>query len=518
MKKRITALLLTALALVSMLAGCGTADAPYVPTGNGLTWDDGSGAAQETTAPEKELELVLMYYPEITMNPYSCTDYTNQTLFSLLYQGLFAVDSEYKVTPVLCGDFFVSENMRNYIFYLDENATFSDGTPMTIMDVYASYLAAKENKVYSGRFFHVRELTVTEDGGLSIFLDTAFEDLPLLLDIPIVKEAEVLADRPTGSGPYYLEQTTFGMRLRRDSDWWCRDSATLIVDSSAITLRAAESNTQIRDSFEFSDVGLVRANPGSDAYADYRCDYELWDCENNLFLYLACNMESEVFSNEALRSSLTYGIDRNALAQEHYRGFARAASLPASPAFPYYSEALAAKYAYDGEAFAKAVSKAKMRGKKVVLIVNGNSSLRCRVARQLGDMLSDGGLAVTVKELSQSSYKKALQNKEYDLVLAETKLSANMDLTPFFSTSGKLNYGEIGDLSLYGLCLQAMVNHGNYYTLHQRVMDDGRLQPILFKSYAVYTVRDLLQELTPARDNIFYYSLGKTMAQADKTK
>ena len=81
-----------------------------------------------------------------------------------------------------------------------------------------------------------------------------------------------------------------------------------------------------------------------------------------------------------------------------------------------------------------------------------------------------------------------------------------------------MNYGGIGDLSLYGLCLPAMVNHGNYYTLHQRVMDDGRLQPILFKSYAVYTVRDLLQELTPARDNIFYYSLGKTMEAADKTK
>jgi hypothetical protein len=45
-------------------------------------------------------------------------------------------------------------------------------------------------------------------------------------------------------------------------------------------------------------------------------------------------------------------------------------------------------------------------------------------------------------------------------------------------------------------------------------MNDGRLVPILVRSYAVYAIRGLLTGLTPARDNIFYYSLGKTMSGA----
>jgi hypothetical protein len=45
-------------------------------------------------------------------------------------------------------------------------------------------------------------------------------------------------------------------------------------------------------------------------------------------------------------------------------------------------------------------------------------------------------------------------------------------------------------------------------------MDDGRLCPILFRSYAVYATRGLLTGLTPARDSVFYYSLGRSMENA----
>ena len=45
-------------------------------------------------------------------------------------------------------------------------------------------------------------------------------------------------------------------------------------------------------------------------------------------------------------------------------------------------------------------------------------------------------------------------------------------------------------------------------------MDDGRLCPVLFRSYAVYATRGLLTGLTPSRDSVFYYSLGRTMENA----
>ena len=89
-----------------------------------------------------------------------------------------------------------------------------------------------------------------------------------------------------------------------------------------------------------------------------------------------------------------------------------------------------------------------------------------------------------------------------------------MDLSVFFANKGNLSYGGISDVALNTLCTESLANRGNYYTLHKSVMDDGRLCPILFRSYAVYATRGLLTGLAPARDNVFYYSLGRTMENA----
>ena len=60
-------------------------------------------------------------------------------------------------------------------------------------------------------------------------------------------------------------------------------------------------------------------------------------------------------------------------------------------------------------------------------------------------------------------------------------------------------------------CKSEINNKGNYINLHQMIADDGRLCPVLFQTYSVQATRGLLTGLTPSRDNVFYYSLGKTM-------
>lgn len=509
---KVIALIMCVCLVAGCFSGCKGEDAPYIPTGNGLTYDDDAAAPTQPEGDDTaEQSLVLVYYPSRSMNPYESIDFTNRTLFSLLYQGLFTVDRAYNVYPMLCKNYMVSEDMRTYTFYI-ENATFSDGAALTIDDVYASYMAAKESPFYAGRFLHISDILVTGSDNITFTLDTACENLPLLLDIPIVKSSEVTAPSPLGTGPYSLEQGGAGLRLRRRGNWWC--SADFPVTASAIPLTAVESEKDIRDAFEFSDVGLVCANPGSDSYVDYRCDYELWDCENGIFLYLACSMDSEIFSNEAVRAALTHAIDRDLIVSKFYRSFAHSASLPASPQSPYYSTSLAARYAYDKEKFIQAVNDNAVAGAPVRLLVNKNDTLRLRVARAIGDMLKECGLTVEMLELSGDDYLYTLNVRNYDLYLGQTKLSPNMDLSPFFSRNGALRHGNLTDAASYAMCLEALANQGNYYNLHTTVMDDGRLCPILFQSYSILATRGLLTGLTPARDDVFYYNTGRTMADA----
>ena len=506
--KRIIAILLCC-AVGFGLFGCGQNNGSYTPTGDGLTWDeDYTGEATRPTVDGSAQEVTLIYYPDKTMNPYSCMDFTNRALFSLLYQSLFAVDRSYNIEPVLCKTYSYSEDMKTWTFTV-ENATFSDGSVLTASDVVASLNTAMESDYYAGRFNHVD--SIEESGGaVVISLDTPYENLPLLLDIPIVQQSYVTNDRPLGTGPYVLDPAGV---LRRRTDWWCK--AEMTITAASISLLVAQDNAQIRDSFEFSNLSLVCADPCSDKYADYRCDYELWDIENNIFLYLSCNMGSTVFSNPEVRAALTGIVDRDTIVADYYRGFARSASLPASPLSPCYNDTLAGKYTYDGgEKLKKAISDAGLVGESVIFLVNSDDSLRARVAKLIAQELQNCGLTVQFTAMDSDDYNYALRTNNYDVYLGQTKLSNNMDLTAFFSSSGKLSYGYLDDVALYTMCNEALANHGNFYTLHQNVMNDGRLVPILFRSYAIYARRGLLTSLTPARDNIFFYRLGKTMEKA----
>ena len=84
--------------LAGQFSGCANPGGDsYTPTGDGLTVDKDYVGATEPDTQDEPQELSLTYYPDKSMNPYLCTDFTNRALFSLLYQSLFIVDREYNV-------------------------------------------------------------------------------------------------------------------------------------------------------------------------------------------------------------------------------------------------------------------------------------------------------------------------------------------------------------------------------------------------------------------------------------
>ena len=520
--KKIIALILCAVMASGCFTGCVIENkSEYTPTGNGLYSED-STVPVETTKPDGEEEkpqIVMAYYSELNMNPFTCTDYTNRAFFPLMYQSLFVTDQNYNVSPLLCGSYVMSDDMRNYTFYVDKNARFSDGDEVTGEDVTASLLAAMASGYYVGRFSHVKSIANTRDGGVRIQLDTPYENLPILLDIPIVKKEQVGHDEPIGSGPYVLREVGDSKALYRNTHWWCK--AKLPIDQDVIRLSPIASDggtgtVQIRDQFEFFDVNLVLADPGSAFYAEYRCDYELWDCPSGVFVYLGCRTDSGVFANKEVRAALTYAIDRATIVSEYYRGFAEEAVLPTPSDSPYYDSLLAAQFGYESIRLSQAVMNAGLKDSKVVLLANSDDTLRIRVARAIARMLEACGLRVEVKEETGDPYYRALQYKEYDLYLGQTRLSPNMDLTEFFYENGKISFGPMNEAAIYAQCLLALENSGNYSDMQKAIVNDGRLTPVVFRNYAVYANRGVVENLAPARDNLFYYDLGKSLADVQK--
>ena len=150
----------------------------------------------------------------------------------------------------------------------------------------------------------------------------------------------------------------------------------------------------------------------------------------------------------------------------------------------------------------------------MLILVNCDDSYRLRTARYLAKQLTELGLETGTLEYGGSTnttYQQVLQAGSFDLYLGQTKLSANYDLSQFFKGWGNLGWGGIADNTLLNMCKEALANSGNYYNLNKMVADDGKIVPILFGYYEVYAERGQLLDLAPSRDNVFFYSMGKTM-------
>ena len=519
--KKITAILLILATVLGLFSGCGKKidNSGYIPTGDAILME---GQDPEDIMPEEEedQELTLAYYPDRKLNPLFGSDYTNRVIMSLMYQPLFAVDNKKNATPILAGGYKVSANFRNWTVYLDSSATFSDGTPVRPEDVVATYKKAEENDYYMGRFTHIMDVVLTEDGtGVVFQLDTPYENLALLLDIPIVKAAEVEAELPLGTGPYVLAESTSGAQLHRVANWWC-GKAEIPARDLAIDLVPVTTPAEVRDAFQFggeNSVSVVCTNPMSDSFAEYSCDYELWEIESGYFMYLGCNiLYSPFFEDGTLRTFLTYAIDRATLAESGYGGMVYPVTLPASPEEVYYSKSLAANYEYDSLKFISKMASynAPMEDgqpKQMRILVNSDDSARTRIARKIAETLTDLGLPTTTLECNGFTYREAVRAQNFDVYLGMTRLSPTMDLSEFFRPWGELSYGGLAHETLYNMTLNALENTGNFYNLYKKLGEDGRIIPVMFGYYAVYAQRGLMPDLSPSRDNVFYYSLGKTM-------
>lgn len=517
-KRRISLFLSLAL-ILACFPGCGRVidNSGYEPTGDALLMD---GQDPEDLIQDKEpQELTLAYCPSRSMNPLIGYNQNNRLLMSLIYQGLFATDNNGMSHPILCSAYYVTPDNRTWSFQIEPLATFSDGTRVTLEDVKASYdYARTESSYYKGRFTYVHDIQI-EDNAIVFYLTTPYENLALLLDIPIVKAEDVSAEHPRGTGPYTFEEGLSGTYMAKNRNWWGRMEIAATADS--IRLMEAETDAEIRDLFEFGDVGVVCTNPLSDSYADFRCDYELWDCDSGMFLYLACNVQySKYFEDGYLRTVLTYAIDRQHIVDTYYHGHAQIATLAVSPSSKQYSKSLAAKYGYDSLKFISAIGgwqvpKFPDEPNRVLrILVNCDDSARLRAARDIAETLTEFGIPAGTLEYGGSTnptYEVVLRAENWDMYLGQTRLPPTGDLSEFFRGWGNLKWGGLPHEDILTLCKESLANSGNYYNLVQLLADDGRIIPLLFGDFAVYAKRGLLPGLSPSRDNVFFYTMGKTM-------
>ena len=446
-----------------------------------------------------DIPFQLPVYPDFSLHPAFAQNRSNLVVCSLLYEPLFELDAAFQPQGVLCKSYVISEEGLVWTLTLQDNITFSDGTPLT-GEVVANALriACGENSRFASRLSDVRQITA-EEQTVVITLNQPNTSFHSLLDIPIA-----LGDGefPAGTGCYTLKQDDTDWTLIARTDWW----QTTSLPAQEIPLTFVKKSDELVFSFDSGDVSLVDIDLMGTNSLGYSGSYETWDYSTTAMLYLGFNTSSGLCKNSGVRQAIARAIDRDSIAQVDFARHAVPAALPTHPNSPAYDTALAELLSYAPEQ----VEALPFYNWSVTMVVNSENSARVAAAERITEQLNAAGLPVTLQKMTFEDYTAALKSGSFDLYLAEVVLTADFDLSDLLLTGSPLNYGGWSNLETE-TAIQTMrtapelVRMDAAKTLYSLLCEQVPIAPICFKNGSVLTRWGQLTGLDPIRGNVFHH-------------
>ena len=255
--------------------------------------------------------------------------YLNDTLMRRVWDEaftLYGLIAEYVEMP---------EDRSSITFYINPEAKFHDGSPITREDVLFSLktFQTKGTPNQKKTYGKVIKTELIEDNGLKmIFINNEDKELPLIIAgfLPIVSKkyysnldvTKTFLNIPLGSGPYSIEELEPGRQIiyKRVKDYWAKD---IFVNKGQYNF-----DTLIYDYYKDSTVLLEAFKVGD---YDYRREYNAkrwqtnYDFEatktNDVILKeikndrptgmnaLVMNSRKSIFKNPRVRLALSYAYD-----------------------------------------------------------------------------------------------------------------------------------------------------------------------------------------------------------------
>lgn len=483
-----------------LLTGCWQEEPPE---DTGLI-DPGQEAQPQEPEPLLPASFSLPYAPGQSLDPIDCPDGPQQTVASLLCEGLFRLSPGLEVEDLLCESYAYDPERYTYTFTLRDGVLFSDGSPLTARDVRSALERARQSERYGARLAQVASVSA-RDGVVTVTLSGPNTGFPALLDIPIAKES---GGTVLGTGPYVLSQDENGACLTANPAWWQGGGQPV----ERIGLVEAVDRDTVLYHFSSHEVQLVAADLTGTDPAVFTGSVGQWEADTTIMQYLGFNTASPALGSDALRRAIGESINRQHIVSGFLSGHGRAAQFPVSPLSPLYPEALETHFSAD--ALSRAVGQLGTSEHILTLLVNEENGFKTAVAEDLAASFTAAGLPVETRVLPWEEYAAALAAGDFDLYYGEVRLTADWDLSPLLATGGALNYGGWADETTDRL-LAAYSAAGDraaaMEALCAYLQQCAPILPVCFKSTSVLTQSDVLEGLTPTAAEPLYNLTGCTI-------
>lgn len=487
--KKCCALVLALLLLLSLF-GCGKPpeEPPTDPSETELTMP----AATETAAVSRI--VTLPYTAADALNPFQTKSTLNRDICTLLYDSLVRLDETF--TPVMSLATAIQQDGLKLTVALRSDAQFTTGDLLQARDVLRSFECAKESPCYEARLAAFESCSLSgEQVVFTLTQENAHAES--CLDFPIVKFGTEETEVPIGSGRYRLYHKAADLYLEANKT----GSAMEEMEQQTIKLLDVSTRENELQLLQIGEMSAFFVDPTTLTRKKLFAGEEIVPMLN--MVYLGLNSSREHLQDTAFRRAIAAAIDKPTLCAQFYDAFADAADTPFPPA---WAEADSPDVVFDPQTAPRALdalgyvlssSAKRIKGGQPVtleLVCNSENTVRLACAKQIAQQLRDCGFAVNVSELDYNSYLERLASGLYDLYVGEVKLTADMDLSLFFSPEGAANYGLSSDSATAKAFYDWRAGAVDTDTFAQVFLQDQPFVPICFRSGVLYYVKELQME------------------------
>ena len=486
--------LVTALLLVIAITGCADPLTESQPLSTG---------EEPAPAPERPAAFAVSFSEDDTLNPYSTGTEANLQLAGLLYDSLTVIDGAFTPQVSLASSLEFTDATHIEV-KMRSDAVFSDGTPVQVTDVTASYQAARTSRHYKALLANVVSVKANARTKVITFtLAKADPHATACLSFPVYKASSATADKgkaPIGGGAYMLMEEDGKLYLQRnprrtEPALYARIGLRHLPNADSMYYGLASQDiTYYYDDLNSGDIPRVSASSAA--------------VDMNALFFLGVNGGREPLRSSAVRRAISTLIDRSTLASTTYSGWAKAATLPFHPSWSAVTTLAGLSPTRNLTQALELLSSggygtgAGQKELALELIYCVDGPYRGVAAEFVRSELHSAGIRLTVVPLSYSDYKSRLSAGAYDLYLGEVRLTANMDLSPLFA-GGSAGYGVPADsvaAAAYRRYLNGEVPLEEFVTVF---LDDMPYVPLCWRSgFAAYDRR--FSSVTPHGYDPYY--------------
>lgn len=393
-------------------------------TASGCAGNVGAGTQNQEGSQEKT-EIVFAHQTDITsLDPHEGQDNVSGILYSHIYSTLVKLNNDGEVVGNLA-ESWEMEGDREYIFHLNENAVFSDGTPVTAQDVKFTFDRAMSMPKMVSQTSRISEVIVENEHQVRFRLSEPYASFLTIMCIAkmcVLSEAAVTSagenygsvETILGSGPFVLEEwvpNDHYTMIRNENYWGEMPKATsitcrVIPEGAARTIALETGEIDLIWTVDSIDVPNLEANP------EVVCEKQ----PSTSIEYLAMNTKREPFSDERVRQAISYALDKQAFVDTILEGYGEVANSVMNRQLFGWNEELE-PYPYDVEK-AKALLKEAgyPNGFSCSIYVSGD--VRNRSAQLVQAQLAEVGIQAEIFLYEWGAFLDAVNAGEHDLVIS----------------------------------------------------------------------------------------------------